>query len=151
MTDRLYRSRTERVLFGVAGGVAERLAVDPALVRIAWVLLAFAGGFGVLLYIVMAIVVPEAPEGAMPSGAEGDGAAGAPTGSAWGTGPRPARRDDGRGAMFFGLLLVIGGAWFLARRWLTFIDADLFGPIALIGFGAILLVFAMRRSGKGEG
>lgn len=146
MTDRLYRSRTERVLFGVAGGVAERLGVDPALVRIAWVLLTLAGGFGLLLYIVMAFVVPEAPVGVAPIGTEDGGGAAPPSGSAWGTTGGPRRLDDGRGAMIFGLVLVGAGVWFLARQWLTFLDSELVGPIVLIGLGAVLLVGAMRRS-----
>ncbi len=57
MRDRLYRSRDERVLFGVAGGVAEWLDVDPALVRIVFALLVLTAGIGFLLYIIMAIVI----------------------------------------------------------------------------------------------
>ena len=65
MNDRLYRSRDERMFAGVAGGVAERLDLDPSLVRVVWLILIFlTGGLFFLLYIVMAIVVPEAPIGA---------------------------------------------------------------------------------------
>jgi phage shock protein PspC (stress-responsive transcriptional regulator) len=66
MGNRLYRSRDDRMIAGVAGGVAEYFDLDPSLVRIAWAVLAFVGGFGVLLYIVMAIVVPEDDLGADP-------------------------------------------------------------------------------------
>lgn len=60
MNGRLYRSRDERVLAGVAGGLAEYLDVDPSLVRVVWVILAlFSGGAFLLIYIVMALVVPE--------------------------------------------------------------------------------------------
>lgn len=62
MNRRLYRSVRERVLGGVAGGVAEYFDLDPSLVRIAWAILILAsGGIFLLLYIVMWIVVPEAP------------------------------------------------------------------------------------------
>ena len=62
MNDRLYRSREDRLLGGVCGGLAERLDLDPSLVRIGWVLLTiFSGGIFLLLYIVMLIVVPEEP------------------------------------------------------------------------------------------
>jgi phage shock protein C len=65
VNDRFYRSRDERMLAGVAGGVAERFDLDPSLVRVAWVVLVFlSGGIFLLLYIVMALVVPEAPDGA---------------------------------------------------------------------------------------
>jgi phage shock protein C len=62
---RLYRSRSERMLAGVAGGLAEYFGVDPTLVRLAFVLLALPGGApGILPYLVLAIVVPEEPLGA---------------------------------------------------------------------------------------
>ena len=61
MRERLYRSRDDRVLAGVCGGVAEWLDIDPSLVRIVFALLVITGGIGLLLYIVMAIVVPEEP------------------------------------------------------------------------------------------
>lgn len=52
------------MLAGVAAGVADALDADPSLVRIAWALLAiFTGGIALVVYIVMAIVVPEAPPG----------------------------------------------------------------------------------------
>ena len=64
MTDRLYRSPDDRMLAGVAGGVAEMLDVDPSIIRIVWaVLIVLTGGLALLVYIVMAIVVPERPIG----------------------------------------------------------------------------------------
>jgi len=60
MNDRLYRSMDDRVLAGVAGGLAEKMGMDPSIVRIVWALLVIAsGGVFLLIYIVMAIVVPE--------------------------------------------------------------------------------------------
>jgi phage shock protein PspC (stress-responsive transcriptional regulator) len=81
VTDRLYRSRTDRVIAGVAGGLAAWLRIDPSIVRVGWVVLAvLSGGIFLLVYIVMMIVVPLAPEGWMPS-------AGPPPGGAWGAPP----------------------------------------------------------------
>jgi phage shock protein C len=60
MSDHLHRSRDDRMLAGVAGGLAELWDADPSLVRIVWALLAvFTGGIAFVVYIVMAIVVPE--------------------------------------------------------------------------------------------
>lgn len=59
---RLYRSRGDRRVAGVCAGIADYLGVDATLVRVAWVLMAIAGGPGVLLYIVLAAIVPEEPE-----------------------------------------------------------------------------------------
>lgn len=60
---RLYRSPTDRVIAGVAGGMAETYGWDPALARIVWTLLILVtGGTLLILYIVMALVIPLRPE-----------------------------------------------------------------------------------------
>jgi phage shock protein PspC (stress-responsive transcriptional regulator) len=56
---RLYRSRTDRVLGGVCGGLAQYFRIDPIIVRLAAVALVLAGGAGVLLYIAALLLVPE--------------------------------------------------------------------------------------------
>lgn len=61
MTKRLYRSRTDRQLAGVCGGLGEYFGVDPTIVRLIFVVLSLAGGPGLLLYIILALVIPEAP------------------------------------------------------------------------------------------
>ena len=67
MDDRLYRSVDDRMLAGVAGGVAERLDADPSIIRVVWALLiVLTGGLALVAYVVMAIVVPEAPMGEPP-------------------------------------------------------------------------------------
>lgn len=55
----LRRSRRERMVAGVAGGLAQYFNVDPALARLAFVILTFWSGIGLLLYIILAIVTPE--------------------------------------------------------------------------------------------
>jgi phage shock protein C len=58
---RLRKSRTDRMLDGVCGGIAEYVQLDPTLVRIAWVLLTLFGGSGIILYILAMIIMPAAP------------------------------------------------------------------------------------------
>ncbi len=58
MERRLYRSRSNRVIWGGCGGLADYFSMDPVLVRIIFVLLIFANGLGILAYIVMALLVP---------------------------------------------------------------------------------------------
>jgi len=58
MEKRLYRSRSDRMLWGVCGGLAKYFDMDPTIVRVLAVLLIFANGLGILAYIIMAIVVP---------------------------------------------------------------------------------------------
>lgn len=59
-TKRLYRSRSDRRVAGVAGGLAEYFNVDATLVRIVFILLTLAGGPGLLLYIILWLLMPEA-------------------------------------------------------------------------------------------
>lgn len=59
---RLYRSRTERMIGGVCGGLGEYFNIDPTLVRLLFVVFALTGGSGLLAYLIFLIVVPEEPE-----------------------------------------------------------------------------------------
>jgi phage shock protein PspC (stress-responsive transcriptional regulator) len=176
MDTRLYRSRDDRMLGGVAGGLADYLAIDPSLVRIGWVLLFLAGGVGLLLYIIMWIVVPEegdlTPEEFAASSAAGAAAApGAPAAPAGGSvdwhtqrvAEREARRaarrarraanpNEGRvvGLVVGGFLVLVGFA-FLLREFIPAINFDLFWPILLVLLGIVVLVAAFRPSGPGSG
>jgi phage shock protein PspC (stress-responsive transcriptional regulator) len=57
-TERLYRSKANKVIGGVAGGLANYFNIDVVLARVAFVLLAMFGGGGVLIYIIMWIAIP---------------------------------------------------------------------------------------------
>jgi len=59
MSARLERSATDRVIAGVAGGVAQRFGVSSTLVRVAWVMSVLLGGFGLLAYVVLWIALPK--------------------------------------------------------------------------------------------
>ncbi len=92
---RLYRSRRDRQLAGVAGGMAEYLEIDPTVVRLVWILSIFLGGFGILLYIIMAFIVPLDPRG-MPGPGGGSWQAPGPSGtSPDGGGPDAGVGPDG--------------------------------------------------------
>jgi len=58
---KLYRSLRDRQLAGVCGGLADFLGVDATITRLLFFFLALAGGPGVLIYLVMALVVPVEP------------------------------------------------------------------------------------------
>jgi phage shock protein C len=59
---RLYRSRNDKMIAGVCGGIAEYFDIDPVIVRLVTVLLLFANGIGLIMYIIAWIFVPENPE-----------------------------------------------------------------------------------------
>jgi phage shock protein C len=97
---RLHKSRSDRMLDGVCGGIAEYFALDPTLVRIAWVLLTLLGGSGVILYIVAMIIMPAAPVTPM-------------------TVAQP--RVSGNNSKFWGVLLVaVGLIWLLSNVGMPF-------------------------------
>ncbi|MFL5689932.1 MAG: PspC domain-containing protein [Chloroflexota bacterium] len=167
MDDRLYRSRDDRMIAGVAGGVAEHLDADPSIIRIVWAVLIFlTGGLALLVYIVMAFVVPERPAGMevmrSPADAGADepvpaGSWRAPDGStvpiASSTVGRPRRQRDPadrtRAGLIGGLVLVGLGGIFLVRELIPAFDFDLWWPAMLIGVGIVLIVVAVvpsRRS-----
>jgi phage shock protein C len=59
MTARLTRSESDRVIAGVAGGIAQRFDINSTFVRLAWLLSVLVGGFGVLVYLILWIVLPK--------------------------------------------------------------------------------------------
>ena len=169
MNRRLYRSRTDTVLGGVAAGLATYLNTDPALVRIAWaILVPITGGAAFLAYIVAWIVVPEEPartarvgdpiagtdaEGTPPSTDEPPAYAAAADESAgeaaWTEAEPAPHRGDSRAGLIVGIGLVLLGVWFLVREYLPPIDWGLIWPVVLIGIGGLILVTTARdRDGR---
>lgn len=162
--ERLYRSRSDRMLFGVAGGMAEWLDVDPSVVRLVWALLIVAGGVGLILYIIAAIVVPEEPYAMTAAASAPDATDAGATGAATGAGPAPAGVDQtrwearqarraarrarrGNGGIVVGIVLVLAGAWFLLQRFIPAFDSSYVLPGVLIIVGIALVVGALGRSG----
>jgi phage shock protein C len=63
LSQRIYRSNSERMCAGVAGGLANYFDIDPTIIRLSWVLALLATGpIALLLYIVCALVIPREPE-----------------------------------------------------------------------------------------
>jgi phage shock protein C len=61
MSARLTRSETDRVIAGVAGGIARRFGFNSTLVRLAWLVSVLFGGFGILVYLILWIALPKGP------------------------------------------------------------------------------------------
>jgi len=120
----LRRSREDRVIAGVCGGLGRYLGVDPVLIRVAFVVLAIGGGIGFLIYGVAWLIIPrEAP---------GDDVGSAPRSSA------------ATGRVLVGTALIALGAIILIDRYVSWFD-KVIGPIALIGIGIAVLVWGARR------
>ena len=160
MNDRLYRSPTDRVLTGVAGGLAELWDLDPALVRVVWaVLVPVTGGLALLAYIVLAIVVPEGPATSSratagqvePSATQAgqvepptQGGQVEPPAGRRGVAATPAPRRGRRGSpgLLLGIALIVAGAYLLLEQYLPGFEPDRFWPLLLVGVGVVLLIMA---------
>jgi phage shock protein PspC (stress-responsive transcriptional regulator)/anti-sigma regulatory factor (Ser/Thr protein kinase) len=109
------RSRSNRVIAGVAGGLSERLGVDPILTRIAFVLLTIAGGIGVVVYVVLALITDDAsPDLRTPV-------------------REPTRRRT------FGFALVIAGAMLLLREVGFWFGDRVVWPVTLAAIGSAVI------------
>jgi phage shock protein C len=62
-TRKLYRSRTDRKLAGVCGGLAQYFNLDATLIRVLFIVLAVLGGSGLVIYLAIWIIVPNEPQG----------------------------------------------------------------------------------------
>jgi phage shock protein C len=120
----LRRSRGDRVIAGVCGGLGRYLGVDPVLLRVAFVVLAIAGGSGILFYVVAWIVIPEErPEEAV-------GAF------------EPAANATGR--ILVGTALIALGTILLVDRFVSWFD-KVIGPLTLVALGVAVIVWGTRR------
>jgi phage shock protein C len=150
VNSRLYRSRSDSMIGGVAAGLAAYLNADPALVRIVWaILVVVTGGAALVVYIVAWIVVPEEPVGLADSiAATADPVTGEVVNSAGEPVTAVTSTQSGAGGqagVVIGIGLVVIGLWFLLRDYLPEIDWSLIWPLVLVGIGALVLVTSIRR------
>ena len=143
MTHRLYRSQADRMLTGVAGGMAEYLRIDPVIVRLLWVLaVVLSSGLGLLVYLALAVITPSLPRQEPDADSASDDAeGGAPTAAA----SAPTDYAPGRNgaAVVIGSALIVIGAVALASQFGWF-DAWRLWPLALIAIGGVLILNQRR-------
>jgi phage shock protein C len=137
---RLYRCRHDRRLAGVAAGLAEFFDLDPTLMRILWFLsIFFTGGLSILLYIGLALIVPNEPltDAELAEPATGTYA------------HRHVARGEGSGrwATYGGLALILLGGLALVDALLpSWVESWRYlGPAFFLGIGALLVLGSMRR------
>lgn len=152
MEKRLFRSRENKMVAGVCGGLGEYFEIDPTIVRLLFALLVLANGMGVLAYVAMWIIVPEEGETTAPASAETAKAGAdqmARKAQEVGAGVKQAI-DSNRvePAIIAGVVLIGLGAFFLLQNlnvwWLGWVSTKLFWPGVLIAIGLVLLL----RRGK---
>ena len=146
MVKRLHRSNQNRIIGGVCGGMAEYFAVDPTLVRLAWILSAFLDGIGLLGYVVAWVIIPPRPEG------EASAQWYAPLPPSPPGGPLPGGTVPGgtegapgiHGARALGIILVILGGVLLIRNFAPRWSWGPMWPVILVLLGAWIMFDAVR-------
>lgn len=147
---RLYKSRTDRMIDGVCGGVAEYIGVDPVLVRIVFLLLVFAGGIGVVVYIVGMLLMPAGSVPVPPAGSAPTPPDGAPSGIPAGALPSPVRSTDSTARIIGIGFVVLGGILLLGNLGISFWDHwwgfswSALGPVLVIVAGVALILRSPR-------
>jgi signal transduction histidine kinase/phage shock protein PspC (stress-responsive transcriptional regulator) len=118
------RSRRDRVIAGVAGGLGERLGVDSVLIRLGFVVLSLAGGIGIAIYLVLFAISQE----------EGDA-------------PERPRPGGGR-QRTIATILVLAGALLVFRSLGLWFGDDLVWPVAIAAFGSAIIWVRADRAGR---
>jgi phage shock protein C len=145
MRERLYRSRRFRIFGGVAGGLAQYFNLDPVLIRVLFVIVTILHGFGILLYIILWIVVPEEPfELAYQVKPEEGGTS---NGNNENTEPFTAQsvKSKNSGRVIAGVVLIGIGLIFFADKIIPSFDLGDVFPIAIILIGAALIWNSMKK------
>ncbi len=141
MYKKLYRSRSEKMIGGVAGGIAVYFEIDPTLVRILFIISLFLGGSGILAYIILWIVVPEAPDSSESfSATSGQETTSTSPPSDDTTYKHAAEIHKEKRTNAAGIILIVIGFLFLADNIFPRFDFDKFWPLILIAIGAGLLL-----------
>lgn len=166
-TKRLYRSRSNRVLGGVAGGLGDYFGIDPVIVRVLFVLISLGHGFGVLLYLVLWVIIPEEP---LTHGDEGAGKAD----SAAETTAKKGKKDEEdfeervekvahevrekfrdfdddqrrQGRSTGGVILVLVGLFLLLGNLFSYDFIGRFWPLILIVIGLIIMTRQSTKKDK---
>lgn len=132
---RLYKSRRDRIIDGVCGGIGEYLGIDPVIVRIIFILLFFMGGVGLLLYIAGMLIIPVNPEHKEER-----------------LKPSERTQTSGKGLLFiFGVVLIIIGLGLLLENlgWPFWhflkVGFNYLFPVLLIALGLFLIINYVQR------
>jgi len=160
MEKRLHRSQTDRMIWGVCGGLAKYFDIDPTIIRIIFVVLIFANGLGILAYIILAIVVPlEGSKATEPKEAIKENVAEIKqTATELGqeiratfageeAKPEEATEVSRRRRNFFGIILIVLGVLFLmgSLNLFAWFKWSYLWPLILVAVGLIIIFSARRK------
>jgi phage shock protein C len=145
---KLYRSRKDRMIFGVCAGLAQYINLDVTLIRVFFVLLALLHGSGLIIYLILAIVVPNSPgEHPLSDRSENIKEFGEnikEMTESFASEMKDFSTRNGNARNIFGIIVVIIGFLLLSERLFPFvfdwIDWSIIWPAVIILFGVYLIL-----------
>ncbi len=147
MEKKLYRSTSDKMIGGVAGGLADYFSIDPTLVRVLFVVATLFHGGGVIAYIILWIVIPQKPYQVPGMNSETNtqnetsDSSSSFTGNADGSISMNNQKSES-GSIWIGIVLILLGGLFLLDNFLPRFDFGDYWPIILIGLGIGLILKA---------
>lgn len=145
MNKKLFRSKSNKMIAGVCGGLAEYFMFDPTVVRVVYVAASLVipniAFLSVIAYVVAAVVMPEGQADSFTTPASDDDDNPGDTdfrknGEDWSS---PVKHDSEKGRMVIGIALVALGALFFLRQFLHWFDFKFILPLIFIGIGALII------------
>lgn len=156
MYKKLYRSVTDKMIGGVAGGIAEYFDIDPVIIRLVFVLAVIFGGSGILAYIILWIIIPQKPYIITPFNSESQNRPDTNKNN-----DEQSTQDAGNNmnayslkpktdkSIFGGAFLILLGGIFLLHNFIPRFHFGDFWPIILIGLG-LAIIFNSRNNSHDE-
>ncbi len=158
MEKRLYRSRDDRMIWGVCGGIAEYFGIDPTIIRVIAILLLFAGGAAIPAYIILAIVVPlesspsREPKDVIRENVEEIKQTATQVGEEIRTTfarqegeTIEMRRTGHHGGYILAVILIVIGVIFLLGNFFSWLSWKYLWPLILIAIGLVIILRPRRR------
>jgi len=160
MEKRLYRSKDERMVWGVCGGLARYFDIDPTIVRVIAVILALANGVGIIAYVILAIAVPtesskaSEPKDVVKENIEeikqttselGDEIRSSFKANESSSSSTTEVQKNSRNII--GIILIIAGGVFLLTNFFSFwwFQWEYLWPLILVGIGVLIVVGVRRK------
>lgn len=147
MKEGISRSRQNRIIGGVASGIADYLSIEAIVVRVLFVVSVLFSGIGVLLYLIMWLVIPEEkidPYYSM----NNDNNESSNTSDDINFTITQDKKNDGK--VIFGIVLIVIGFFFLGVEVFSFINFEDLFPIVLVGLGIYLVWNSKKKRGENE-
>lgn len=158
MNKKLYRSRKDKMIAGVAGGLAEYFGIDSVLMRVIFILIFFLGGGGLIAYVILWIVVPEEQLVFNMSGSQNtstepgstpninnDIKSDATSQNYFENYKKELDQKSNNRSMLGGLILIVIGMLFLADNFIPRVHFGDFWPLILIAIGIGLLLNSRKN------